>query len=165
MSIRVRSEAAGDEPAIYSLTEAAFKEMKFADGDEQDLINRLREDGDLTLSLVAEQEGEIVGHIAFSPVSISDGSSNWYGLGPVSVEPLQQGKGIGSLLINSGLEGLRNIGANGCVLLGDPKYYSRFGFRHDPRIKYPGPPPEYFQYLILKGEIPSGEVQYSPGFG
>ena len=163
--IEIRPEAPGDEAAIYTLTEAAFRGMEFADGDEQDLVNQLREDGDLTLSLVAKDRGRIIGHIAFSPVTISDGSSNWYGLGPVSVEPSRQGERIGSMLVIDGLERLRAKGANGCVLLGDPAYYGRFGFRHDPRLKYPGPPPEYFQFTILHGDMASGEVKYAPAFG
>lgn len=165
MSIAIRPEAQGDEAAIYALTEAAFKEMEHADGDEQDLVNRLRADGDLTLSLLAEDGAVIVGHIAFSPVSISDGSKDWYGLGPVSVLPARQGEGIGSKLVNAGLDQLRQLGARGCVLLGDPAYYRRFGFRHHPRLQYPGPPVEYFQYLVLEGAMPAGTVSYSPGFG
>jgi putative acetyltransferase len=165
MSIAIRPEAQDDEAAIYALTEAAFKEMEHADGDEQDLVNRLRADGDLTLSLVAEDDAVIVGHIAFSPVSISDGSKDWYGLGPVSVLPARQGEGIGSKLVNAGLDQLRQLGARGCVLLGDPAYYRRFGFRHDPRLQYPGPPAEYFQCLVLEGAMPTGTVSYSPGFG
>jgi predicted N-acetyltransferase YhbS len=163
--IRLRAEGPGDEQAIYSLTEAAFREMKFSDGDEQDLVNRLRDDGDLTLSLVVEENGAILGHIAFSPVTISDGSREWFGLGPVSVEPARQGEGTGSMLVNAGLDALRARNARGCVLLGDPAYYFRFGFRHDPQLKFPGPPPEYFQFLLIDGAMPSGEVRYSPAFG
>jgi len=163
--IRLRAEGPGDEQAIYSLTEAAFREMKFSDGDEQDLVNRLRDDDDLTLSLVVEENGAILGHIAFSPVTISDGSCEWFGLGPVSVEPARQGEGIGSMLVNAGLDALRARNAGGCVLLGDPAYYFRFGFRHDPQLKFPGPPPEYFQFLLMDGAMPSGEVRYSPAFG
>lgn len=163
--IRVRRERPGDEQAIYSLTEAAFREMKFSDGDEQDLVNRLRDDGDLTVSFVAETGGTIIGHIAFSPVTIVGGASDWYGLGPVSVEPARQGEGIGSILVNTGLDELRARNAGGCVLLGDPAYYARFGFRHDPRLAYPGPLPEYFQFLLLNGAMPSGEVRYAPAFG
>ena len=163
--IKIRPEVPDDISAIYSLTEVAFREMKFSDGDEQDLVNRLRDDGDLAISLVAEEDGVILGHIAFSPVTISDGTSDWYGLGPVSVEPARQGEGIGSMLVKSGLVALRARNARGCVLLGDPAYYDRFGFRHDPRIKYPGPPPEYFQYLLIGGVMPSGQVRYSSAFG
>ena len=165
MSLVIRPERERDQPAIYSVTEAAFREMEFADGDEQDLVNRLRDDGDLTISLVAEEDGSIIGHIAFSPVTISDSTSDWYGLGPVSVVPARQGQGIGSKLVNQGLDRLRRLGARGCVLLGDPAYYSRFGFKHDPRLEYPGPPAKYFQCLVLDGDMPTGQVAYAPAFG
>ena len=164
MNLEIRPEREGDQSAIYSVTESAFREMEFADGDEQDLVNRLRDDGDLTISLVAEVDDVIVGHIAFSPVTISDGASDWYGLGPVSVIPARQGEGIGSKLVNQGLDRLRRLGARGCVLLGDPAYYGRFGFKHDPRLEYPGPPAKYFQCLVLDGDMPTGQVAYAPAF-
>lgn len=163
-AITIRPEAAGDEATIHALTEEAFREMPFSDGDEQHVIDRLRADGDLTLSLVAEDAERIVGHIAFSPVTISDGASGWYGLGPVSVWPELQGKGIGGALIRRGLADLGVAGAHGVVLLGSPEYYSRFGFEHDPQLSYPGPPAEYFQRLVLEGEAPRGTVAYAAGF-
>ena len=161
----IRPERAGDEQVIHDLTEAAFRDMPFSDGDEQDLVDRLRADGDLTLSLVAEDANRIVGHIAFSPVTISDGSSDWYGLGPVSVLPELQRGGIGGKLIQRGIADMRAIGARGIVLLGSTDYYPRFGFEHDPQLVYPGPPAEYFQRLVLEGEAPSGTVSYAPAFG
>lgn len=164
-AITIRPEQPGDEATIHALTEAAFREMPFSDGDEQDLVDRLRVDGDLTLSLVAEDGGRIVGHIAFSPVSISDGSKSWFGLGPVSVWPELHGQGIGSLLIRQGIAELSGGGARGIVLLGSPEYYSRFGFEHDPLLAYPGPPPEYFQRLTLSGDGARGTVSYAPAFG
>lgn len=164
-AIAIRPERAGDERAIHALTEAAFRDMPFSDGDEQELVDRLREDGDLTLSLVAEDAERIVGHIAFSPVTISDGSAHWFGLGPVSVWPELHRQRIGSALVKRGIGDLRERGARGIVLLGDPAYYSRFGFEHDPKLAYPGPPAEYFQRLVLAGEAPEGIVAYAKGFG
>lgn len=163
--VTIRPEAPGDEKTIFELTKAAFKEMPFSEGDEQHLINALRSDGDLTLSLVAEDENRIVGHIAFSPVTISDGTKNWYDLGPVSVWPELHHRGIGGALITRGIADMRAIGAKGIVLLGSNIYYPRFGFAHHPQLTYPGPPPEYFQAMLLDGEMPSGVVEYSPGFG
>lgn len=160
----IRPEAPGDERAIHALTEAAFRDMPFSDGDEQDLVDRLRKDGDLTLSLVAEDGERIVGHIAFSPVTISDGTSDWYGLGPVSVLPELQKQGIGGKLIQRGIADMRLRGARGIVLLGSNEYYPRFGFEHDPKLAYPGPPAEYFQRLVLEGEAPRGTVAYAPAF-
>ena len=161
----IREEAPGDEEAIFALTEAAFRDMPFSDGDEQHLVNRLRTDGDLTLSLVAEEDGRIIGHIAFSPVTIGDGTQGWYGLGPVSVSPDLQRQGTGGALIDCGITEMRAIGAKGIVLLGSNEYYPRFGFKHEPQLTYPGPPAEYFQCLLLEGELPSGEVKFAPAFG
>lgn len=165
VAITIRPEARGDEETIFALTESAFAEMEYSDGDEHHLVNRLRDDGDLTLSLVAEDAERIVGHIAFSPVTISDGATGWFGLGPVSVWPELHHRGIGGALIKRGIADMRASGAKGIVLLGSNVYYPRFGFAHDPRLSYPGPPPEYFQALLLDGEMPSGEVAYARGFG
>lgn len=165
IAVTIRPEAEGDEDTIHALTEAAFKEMPFSDGDEQHVIDRLRAPGDLTLSLVAEDETRIVGHIAFSPVTISDGTKGWYGLGPVSVWPELHHQGIGRTLITRGIADMREMGAKGIVLLGSNVYYPRFGFAHHPQLTYPGPPPEFFQAMLLEGDMPSGEVEFAPGFG
>ena len=164
-AITIRPERAGDEAVIHELTKAAFRDMPFSEGDEQELVDALRNDGDLTLSLVAEDGMRIVGHIAFSPVAISDGTLDWFDLGPVSVWPDLHGQGIGSALVRRGIADMRAKGAKGIVLLGSPDYYGRFGFEHDPHLQYPGPPPEYFQRLVLDGPAPSGIVRYVPAFG
>lgn len=163
--VTIRPERVGDETAIHALTEAAFRDMPFSEGDEQFLIDQLRRDDDLALSLVAEDGKRIVAHIAFSRVTISDGARDWYDLGPVSVWPELHGQGIGSALILHGIGEMRALGARGIVLLGDPAFYSRFGFEHDPELQYPGPPPEYFQRLVLSGDAPAGIVSYAPAFG
>jgi len=161
----VRAERPGEGEAIAALIEAAFRDAEHRDGNEQDLPARLREAGDLTLSLVAEDGGELVGHVAFSPVAVAGGATNWYGLGPVSVAPARQGRGIGSALIEEGLARLRQAGANGCVVLGEPAFYGRFGFAHDPALVFPGPPPRYFQRVVFSGAAPRGVVRYAPAFG
>lgn len=166
MAWTIRDERPGDAPAIAALTTAVFRDMAHSDGSEAVIVERLRADGDLAISLVAENlDLAIVGHAVFSPVSISDGTPHWYGLGPVSVIPLRQRAGIGSALIGEGIERLRQMGARGCVVLGDPGYYGRFGFEHDPALAYPGPPPEYFQRLVLSSPLPQGTVSYAPAFG
>lgn len=161
----IRPERPGDEGAIRSVTEAAFAGHPHSDGSEPAIVDRLRADGDLALSLVAEDSGRIVGHIAFSPVTISDGSAGWYGLGPVSVLPEMQRRQIGTRLIQTGLEELARRRTGGVELLGSPAYYRRFGFAHDPTLTYPGPPPEYFQRLVIAGAEPAGVVSYAPAFG
>jgi len=161
----IRPERPGDEQAIHAVTEAAFRTQPHSDGSEPALIDRLRVEGELALSLVAELDGRIAGHIAFSRVTIEDGTPDWYGLGPVSVLPELQRRQIGAQLIERGVGDLRQHGARGVVLLGDPAYYSRFGFRHDPALIYPGPPAEYFQRLVIAGDPPTGVVSYAPAFG
>ena len=160
----VRPERVGDEAAIHAVTEAAFRTQPMSDGSEPAIVDQLRHAGDLVLSLVAEEAGAIVGHIAFSPVTIADSTPDWFGLGPVSVAPERHGEGIGSRLIREGLTALQLQGAAGVVLLGNPAFYGRFGFAHDPALAFPGPPPEYFQRLVLSGEVPSGVVTYTPAF-
>ncbi len=164
-AITIRPERAGDETAIRDLTEAAFRDMSFADGNEHELVDALRRDGDLVLSLVAEDTARIVGHVALSPVAISDGSKGWYGLGPISVSPDLQRQGIGFRLMKRAIADMRAMDAKGIVLLGAPDYYARFGFEHDEQLRYPGAPAEYFQRLVVSGDPPSGTVSYAPAFG
>lgn len=165
MGWSIRRERTGDETAIAALTTAAFREAPHSSGTEALIVEHLRAEGDLALSLVAQNADQsIVGHVAFSPVAISDGTRGWFGLGPVSVIPLRQRAGIGAALIREGLERLQAMGAQGCVVLGEPAYYGRFGFRHDPKLAFPGPPPEYFQALRLAGSEPAGTVAYAPAF-
>lgn len=160
----LRPERASDIDAIRQLTETAFKSAPHADGTEHLIVDRLRAAGALALSLVAEAEGVVVGHVAFSPVSLSDGSTDWYGLGPISVDPAHQGEGIGGKLINEGLERLKRLGAAGCVLLGDPAYYGRFGFVSGSQLTLDGVPPEYFMHVAFSPVYGGGTVSYHPGF-
>ena len=164
-AIVIRPEKPCDVDAIFEVTKAAFRDMAFSDGSEPALVNTLRDDGDLTLSLVAENAERIVGHIAFSPVTIDDGSPGWHGPGPVSVLPELQGQRIGHALVKRGIADMWKRGSRGIVLLGDPAYYSRFGFEHDPNLVYPGPPAQYSQRLVLHGDAPRGRVRYAPAFG
>lgn len=164
-TISLRPEEPRDLHAIHVVTEAAFRGLEHSDGSEPAIVDRLRADGDLSLSLVAEDGEQIVGHIAVSPVTVSDGTHDWYGIGPVSVIPELQNQGIGFRLVQRGIADIREMGARGIVLLGDPNYYSRFGFAHDPQLTYPGPPAEYFQCLLIEGDMPQGEVRYARAFG
>ncbi|MBW8446085.1 MAG: N-acetyltransferase [Arenimonas sp.] len=162
--MRIRPESAGDEAAIGALTAAAFAGHPHSDGSEPQIIERLRRLGKLTLSLVAEDDGKIVGHVAFSPVTLSGGEGGWYGLGPISVAPGRQRGGIGSTLIKTGLAKLEAQGASGCALVGEPAYYNRFGFTARPELTTMGVPPEYFLVLPLHGGAPSGMVAFHPAF-
>lgn len=170
----LREEQSDDAEAIADLVQAAFDGAPHSDGTEAAILDGLRRAGALRLSLVAERDGAIVGQVAFSPVTVSpvtvppvtgDGADRgWLGLGPVAVHPQHQGQGIGGGLIRQGLEQLEAQGAAGCVVLGDPGYYQRFGFRADPGLVLPGPPAEYFQALVLNGPSVTGVVAYHPAF-
>jgi putative acetyltransferase len=128
--IIIRDETAADVSAIAEVTVAAFKTLAISHHTEQFIIAALRAANALTVSLVAELNGRVVGHVAFSAVTISDGTRNWYGLGPVSVLPEYQRQGIGKALIQNGISILRGLNAHGCCLVGDPEYYKRFGLKH-----------------------------------
>ena len=163
--LRIEPERPGDALEIEHITAAAFAPMAFSDGAEPRVITALREAGALTISLVATTaDGALVGHVAFSPVRIDDRPGDWYGLGPVSVAPPVQRQGVGSALILRGLDRLRDSSAAGCVLLGNPDYYRRFGFLSDPALTYQGRPNAYFQRLVLKGPPAKGDVRFHPAF-
>ncbi len=160
----IRGEQPGDIAAIYAVTQAAFAPMPFSSGTEGPIIERLREDGDLTISLVADDAGEIVGHVAFSPVSIAGEVDRLYGLGPVCAEPSRKNSGIGTMLIKEGLSRLRALDAKACVLVGDPNYYARFGFVGDSGLTHGSVPSPAVQGLWLDGRPRVGEIVYAPGF-
>lgn len=161
----IRAEWPGDEPAIERVIGAAFASAAHASGNEGAIVRTLRSAGDLTLSLVATDAARLIGHVAFSPVTIADGTPGWFGLGPVAVLPEVQGHGIGTRLIQAGLVALAKQEARGIVVLGDPAFYGRFGFRAVPGLVYPGVPVDYFQALALAGEMPRGAVRYASAFG
>lgn len=160
----IRPEKARDEAAIEAVTIAAFATAPRSDGTEQHIVRRLRDSGGLAVSLVAEEDGDIIGHIAFSEVTVDGNRCGWYGLGPVSVRPDLQRKGIGSLLVRAGLDALGSLGANGCVLLGNPAFYGRFGFTQREGLTLPGVPASHFLGLPLREAAASGIVAYHPGF-
>ncbi|MEP0071770.1 MAG: N-acetyltransferase [Marinomonas sp.] len=164
MNINIRKEQSSDVQSIHDVTVAAFLEAPHTDHTEQFIVKALRESDALSISLVAEDEGGIVGHVALSPVTVSDGTDSWYGLGPISVLPSNQGKGIGSKLMNAAIQELKNIKAKGGVLLGDPDYYHRFGFKPGEGLILPDIPPEYFQALLFQGDLPQGIVTYHESF-
>ena len=160
----IRNEKDSDIQAISEITIAAFTNHPYSKQTEQFIITALRAANALSVSLVAEIEGRVVGHIAFSPVSISDQSSDWYGLGPISVLPDYQKQGIGKALLHEGLSILRSRGAKGCVLAGDPEYYKRFGFRNIPDLILEGIPQEYFLALPFGENRASGIVVFHEAF-
>ena len=164
MNLTIRKEANRDVKAIRQVVAAAFENHPQSNQTEHLLVERLREAGALTISLVAEVEGHVVGHIAFSPVTIAGRECQWYGLGPVSVLPEFQMEGIGTQLIKAGMSKLRELRAVGCVLLGEPEYYGRFGFAVRDGLTLPSVPPEYFLALPFTKDEIQGTVAYHESF-
>ncbi|KAB2912344.1 MAG: N-acetyltransferase [Dechloromonas sp.] len=160
----IRNERPADRAAIRALTQAAFAGHPHSQQTEHFIVDALRQAHALTVSLVAEVEGAVVGHVAFSPVVIGDGSPGWYGVGPLSVLPARQGRGIGRELMHQGLQRLRMLGAAGCVLVGEPAYYGHFGFGRDAGLWLADVPAEYFLALTLAGPAAHGEVRFHPAF-
>lgn len=162
--LAIRAEAPGDAETIAALTASAFRSAPQASGTEAAIIAALRLAGTLELSLVAEEAQELVGQITFSPVTIDGRHDDWFGLGPVSVLPDRQGIGIGSRLVREGLARLRSAGERGCVLIGNPAYYSRFGFVGDTGLTYADVPAKYIQQLAFQGPFRTGVLRYAEAF-
>jgi len=160
----IRNETDADIDAITEVTMAAFESLQISHHTEQFIIEALRAARALTVSLVAELDGRVIGHIAFSPVTISDGTRNWYGLGPVSVWPEHQRKGIGKALIREGLSRLKKLKAQGCCVVGHPEYYRKLGFRNVPGLGIEGVPQEVFFALSFHGHTPESTVAFHDAF-
>lgn len=163
-AIRVRRERPSDVHAIGELIRLAFFGMPYADGDEAELVDALRARDALPVSLVAEREGAIVGQVAFSPAVAAGGTPGWYALGPLAVLPAHQRGGIGSALVRAGLDAISELGARGCILVGDPSYYSRFGFELSPENTPHGQPAEFFMVKLLRGQLPIGPIRFHEAF-
>ncbi len=160
----IRNESLADHAAISHIIEQAFKDQQYSSHTEQFIVNALRDAQQLTISLVAVLNQQIVGHIAISPVNISSGDEGWFGLGPIAVAPEWQQHGIGSALMNAALNQLKAMGAAGCVLLGDPNFYAKFGFQPINSLILEDVPAEYFQALSFDGKFPQGIVTYHAAF-
>lgn len=160
----IRSEVNSDINDIYNITKAAFENHPISNHTEQFIINALRAAKALEISLVADIDGKVVGHIAFSRVTISDGSENWYGLGPISVAPEYQKQGVGKALMREGLSRLKDLAANGCVLVGDPNYYEKFGFKSLPELTHKGVPQENVLSLPFGTKRAKGDVEFHRAF-
>ena len=162
--IIIRDETNADVDAISEVTLAAFKTLEISDQTEPFMILALRAAEALTLSLVAELDGRVIGHVAFSPVTLSDGTTNWYGLGPVSVLPEHHRQGVGGTMIREGLARLRGLNAAGCCVVGHPEYYGRFGFEHVDGLGVEEVPREAFFALSFDGTMPQGTMAYHEAF-
>lgn len=164
MPFTLRPEAPPDAAAIREVTRAAFASAPHASGAEARIVDALRAAGALTISLVAVEGTQVVGHVAISPVRVDGGPAGWFGLGPLSVAPERQRRGIGAARVRDALDRLRTMGAAGCVVLGDPAYYGRFGFGPAAPLVLPDVLPAFFQAIAFTGPIPPGTVRYHPAF-
>jgi putative acetyltransferase len=160
----VRPEDHRDVDAIRHVNVEAFRTHAFSRQTEHLIVEALRAAGALDVSLVAELDGSVIGHIAFSPARIGDAAPGWYLLGPVAVLPDFQGRGVGRTLVEAGLGALRSREARGCVLVGDPAFYTRFGFAQVPGVSWPGVPDENVLCLRMAGPMPRGEVSCHAAF-
>ncbi len=160
----IRPETPGDHDPIREILIAAFANHPYSHQTEHLIVEALRADDALTVSLVAEVDGKVVGHLAFSPVSIGGKECGWLALGPVAVSPNHQRQGIGTALVNEGLQTIRSMGAQGCFLVGDPAFYRRFGFENNPALRMEGVPPEVLMCLPMGDQIPEGSVTHHSAF-
>ena len=162
--LTIRPEQTDDHVAIGQIISAAFAGKPYAAGDEAELVEALRIQNALTVSLVAESHGRVIGQIAFSPAQPTDGTQGWYALGPVAVEPAHQRSGVGGALIHAGMQAIEGLGARGCILTGDPAYYVRFGFELSPANVPDGEPAEFFMLKLLGEHRPTGPILFHPAF-
>jgi putative acetyltransferase len=160
----IRPETPADHAVIRDILIAAFADHPFSHQTEHLIVEALRADNALAVSLVAEVDGDVVGQIAFSPVTIGGKDCGWFALGPIAVSPGHQRQGIGQALVNEGLEAIRKLGAQGCVLVGEPAFYRQFGFENNPAIRMEGVPPEVLMCLSMGDHVPEGKVTHHPAF-
>ena len=160
----IREERPEDAGRIGPVIDAAFETAAVSSGTEAKIVERLRSAGALRLSLVAERDGAIVGHIAVSATAIGD-RGDWALIGPMAVLPAFQSQGIGSALMEEALRRLRAEGTDGAALVGDPAYYGRFGFRAWPGLKLHGVPDEFVLALPFTEGVPDGELAHHEAFG
>lgn len=159
----IRNETANDIPAISRLVTEAFLTLAQSSGTEASIVEKLRAEGALALSLVVEEKGEVVGYLAASVARIGK-QDGWGLIGPIAVSPSRQRQGIGTALMAEALRRLRAT-SRGAALVGDPAYYGRFGFRTFPGLGVAGCPPEVVQALPFNGTDPRGELIHHPAFG
>lgn len=158
----IRDEAAGDIQSISRLVTEAMRTAAQSSGTEAGIVEALRADGALALSLVAEDAGEVIGYLAASPARVGK-QDGWGLIGPLAVLPLRHRQGVGSALMAEALRQLR-VTSRGAALVGDPAYYGRFGFRVFPNLAVTGCPPEFVQALPFDGAEPRGELVHHAAF-
>jgi putative acetyltransferase len=162
--LKIQAEKEADIDRIEEIVIDAFAGVAYSNQKEHLIVTELRKQGALSVSLVAEQENHVIGHIAFSPITIGGEDHGWFGLGPVAVDPKVQSQGIGAKLVLAGLQAIKELGAKGCVVLGNPNYYRCFGFKVNDTLTLDGVPPEYFMAQAFDDTTPVGVVEYHLAF-
>ena len=162
--MHIRPETAVDLEAIRHVNLEAFADHPISRQTEHLIVDALRDASALALSLVAVEDDEVVGHIAFSPAPIGETATGWLLIWPVAVLPRRQRRGIGSALVSTGRAASRSARALGCVLVGDPAFYKRFGFTACREAVYEGVPGEFLLGLSFSGEEPVGAVRAHAAF-
>lgn len=160
----LRAETASDVDAIAELILEAYQLQAHSNQSEASMVEHLRQADALTLSLLAQTGDRLVGHLVVAPVTISGGAPGWFSIGPLSVAPDFHGQGIGSSLVWQGLRTMRQRGAAGCVVLGEPAYFGRFGFRSTPALNLAGAPAGCFLARPYERVVPLGEVSFHAAF-
>lgn len=162
--VDLRNQTAQDAATIRQLIIAAFATAAHRCGREQDIMEALWTADAATVALVADSAEGLVGQVACSPVTIAGRSGSWFGLGPLAVRPDRQGQGIGSALVRAALQRLHLRQAAGCVLVGDPAFYARFGFGPAAPLCLPGVSAPHFLALPFRDGPPAGVVAFHPAF-
>lgn len=165
LPVTLREGRPSDQAAVGALTDAAFAPMPFSDGREGAIAGALRTAGAAGVALVAERDGAVAGQVLPSPATVGGRPSSWFALGPVAVAREVQRRGIGRRLIVEGLQRVRALGAEGCIVLGDPGYYARFGFAAAPALAPPGVPAQLFMALPFVSALPSEPFGFHPTLG
>ncbi len=164
MNPLIRPEQPDDTTAISEVLRSAFPTEQ-----EAQLVERLRRNHGLLISLLVEVDGLIAGHIAFSAVKIESSLHNLTGVGlaPLSVRPELQRRGLGAQLVREGLTACQGAGVGFVVVLGAPEYYQRFGFRNASLFRLEneyGADDAFMALALKKGSITAGLVRYAPEF-
>ena len=162
--VLIRAEQVSDIEPIRRVVTVAFAAVLQSNQKESLLVDELRDCGALSVSLIAEFKGQVVGHVAFSPVTVDGLLCDWFGLGPLAVLPDYQRSGIGSRLVDAGLGALRAIGAKGCVVLGEPDYYGRFGYVARDELILENVPAQFFLAQSFTGDHARGKIHYHRAF-
>jgi putative acetyltransferase len=166
LSLIIREERPDDLSAVHLLLRQAFGR-----DDEAKLVSRLRDDGAIAAALIAEGDGNIVGHLVLSwlPTQIDGRPVRAVALAPMAVRPAQQRRGVGSRMVAASIAKAKEIGAEAIIVLGHPAYYPRFGFSSDLAVKLAAPfsGPAFMALELVPGAVAgvSGTVAYPPAFG